>query len=334
MKSFELIPSRAFPQYDVKITLKPSYRCNQKCWYCPEYDNKSQLWTDDSCEAVIDKLSNLPDRFKNVFIYMYGGEPTLSPHWEYIQMRLSEMYIERNVFFQTQTNMSIKPERLDKFLLNFNQLKPDTHIMDICSSYHLGKQHVDQYIDKMKICESHGSLGLCHFSTEIPRELQTLEEFNKLESAFPGMCKLKFTVIPNLTIRRLPGYTHLFDDEYLVGDDKGEYMEYRYFMRKYPHLERYLEHGWTFNVDGEEMNYTDVVNRKIYKQFKYKKCTAGSKGVVIDHNLLVYHCNDDFEMGINSTELSEVDLETYLNRDSICLNCSCWDGLDFKKYEA
>ncbi len=157
MKSFELIPSRAFPQYDVKITLKPSYRCNQKCWYCPEYDNKSQLWTDDSCEAVLDQLSNLPDRFKNVFIYMYGGEPTLSPHWEYIQMRLSEMYIERNVFFQTQTNMSIKPERLDKFLLNFNQLKPDTHIMDICSSYHLGKQHVDQYIEKMKICESKGS---------------------------------------------------------------------------------------------------------------------------------------------------------------------------------
>ena len=54
----------------------------------------------------------------------------------------------------------------------------------------------------------------------------------------------------------------------------------------------------------------------------------------MDHNLMVYHCNDDFETGINATKLKELDLNTYLNRDAICLNCSCWDGLDFKKYEA
>lgn len=334
MKRFELVQSDMFPRYDVKITLKPSYRCNQKCWYCPEYDNKSKMWTLEDCNRVIEKLTELPSRFERLFIYMYGGEPTLSKYWEYIQLRLSEAFADRQVYFQTQTNMSIKPDRLDNFLTEFNQQKSESHEVNICSSYHLGKQNVNDFIDKMNICETHNSMGYCFFSTEIPKEKQTIAEFNAIEARFPGMCKLKFTVIPNLTILRLPGYTHLFDDEYLVGDDKGEYIEYRYFLRKYPHLEQHLEHGWTFSVDDEHMNYADVINRKIYKQFKYKKCTAGRKGVVVDHNLLVYHCNDDFEMGINSTGITELDLHTYLNRDAICLNCSCWDGLDFKKYEA
>lgn len=334
MKSFELVSTELFPSYDVKITLKPSYRCNQKCWYCPEYDNKSRLWDDSACEAVLNKLSTLPERYKKIFLYMYGGEPTLSPHWEHLQMEISNMFPTRDIYFQTQTNMSIKPSRLESFLTEFNQIKPDNHIINICSSYHLGKQRVAEFIDKMRICQENNSLGLCHFSTEIPREQQTLDEFNAIESEFPGMCKLKFTVIPHLTTKKLPGYVHLLDDEYLVGTDKGEYMEYRYFLRKYPHLVQYLEQGWTFDVDGEQMNYADVVNKKIYKQFKFKKCTAGSKGVVIDHNLMVYHCNDDFETGINATSLHKVNLDTYLNRDVICLNCSCWDGLDFKKYEA
>ena len=333
MKRFELIPSDEWFDYDLKITLKPCYRCNQCCWYCPEYDNKSNMWTLQQCNQVIETLQDIPEDKENVFIYFYGGEPTLSKYWEYLHFELSSRLADRNIFFQTQTNMSINKTRLEDFLKSFREKTPENHNIDICNSYHLGKQSVDSYIEKMTVCDKYDSLGLCFFSTEIPKEEQFIREFTSIADIFPDRLKLKFTVLPQLKLRYKHTYGHLFNDEYLMGTDNGEYIEYRYFMRKYPYLEEYLEESWNFNVDGVEKNYVDVINEKIYTKFKYTRCTAGSKGIVIDHNQKVYHCNDDFENNINITPLAEVDMSTYLSRDSICLNCQCWDGLDFVKYK-
>lgn len=66
-------------------------------------------------------------------------------------------------------------------------------------------------------------------------------------------------------------------------------------------------------------------------KFKYMKCECGVKNMVIDHNLNVYHCNDDFYNNINVSSLYDVDTSTYFNRYVRCLNSACYDGLDFTK---
>lgn len=331
MKNFSIIESSNWPAYDLKITLKPCFRCNQQCWFCNEYDNSTPMWSSSDCETVIHKLSTLPEKYKKIFVYFYGGEPTLSSNWEFLHELLFEQLSDRELFIQTQTNMSIKYDRLKAFF-ELCKHKPTAHQIDICSSYHVGMQRVEDFIDKMRLCDKYKSLGLCFFSTEVGKEEQMMNDFHAITRAFPEKLKMKFTVIPKLKTRDFPEYQTLLKDEELAGEDDGQYLEFRYFTRKYPELLNYLEEEWTFDVDDKRMNYVDVKHQKIHEKFKYMHCECGTKGVVIDHTLTVYHCNDDNYQNINPTKLHDVDFSSYLSRDVICLNRRCWDGLDFNKY--
>jgi len=332
IKLFELIKTKDWPEYDLKITLKPCFKCNHKCWFCDEYDNKSKTWTKEQCDKVLDKLKSIPKNKQKLFFYFYGGEPTLSKHWEYLNYKLVELFPDKELFIQTQTNLSLKPLRLENFLKKINKIKQKNHTIDICSSYHLDKQHVKDFIDKMYICERYDSLGLCFFSTELPKKEQTLRELYNIVQHFPDKLKMRFTEKHNLQFLKIPGYEEYLKDDYLIGDDHGKSLEFRYWLKYYPELKMYFEQGWNFKVNGEIYNFSEVSGLNIHKKFKFMKCDCGIKNMVIDHDLNVYHCNDDFYNGINITLLDNLDLSTYLNKPLRCLNNHCYDGLDHKKY--
>lgn len=332
MNEFNLIPSDEWFDYDLKITLKPSFRCNQRCWFCNEWDNSTPMWTKASCDLVLSKLLDIPKDKRKIFFYLYGGEPTLSEHWEYIQYKLVEMFPDTELFIQTQTNMSISKSRLTVFLNKINKIKKTKHTIDICSSYHLGKQKVEDFIDKMKICDDLNALGFSFFSTEIEKEDQFLSEFFKIAEKFPDKLKIKFTQIHDLVSKiNRPIYVKLLEDEYLKGDDSGESLECRYFLRKYPELKKYLEHSWTFNIDGDYLNYSEVKARGIHYKFKYMKCAAGKKSIVIDENLYAWRCNDYYYSKIDPIHIDKLNINEYLSKDIRCLSCKCTDGLDHMK---
>jgi len=331
IKSFEIIQTDEWPEYDLKITLKPCFRCNHKCWFCEEYDNKTKTWTKDQCDQVLDKLKDIPKDKQKIFFYFYGGEPTLSKYWEYLNYKLVELFPERELFIQTQTNLSLNKNRLHKFLTKIQSIKKHKHTIDICSSYHLNKQKVNDFIDKMKICQKHNSLGLCFFSTELSKKQQTLSELTAISNIFPDKLKMRFTEIFNLSLKKTQGYEEYLNDEYLVGDDNGKSLEFRYWLKYYPELKKYFEQGWNFNVDGDTYNFSEVSGFDIHKKFKFMKCECGVKNMVIDHNLKVYHCNDDFYNNINIKDLQDLNLNTYFSKYVRCLNNACYDGLDHKK---
>lgn len=330
--TFELISSEEWPEYDLKITLKPCFRCNHNCWFCEEYDNKTRMWSLEDCDAVLNSLKHIPESKKKIFFYFYGGEPTLNKHWEYIQYQLVDIFKNRELFIQTQTNLSLKQSRLREYLEHINKIKQDKHTIDVCSSYHLNKQSVEEFVEKMDTCQEFGALGLCFFSTEIPKEEQTLLELNVIAERYPDKVKLRFTETASLAYKNIPGYEEHLKDEYLLGDDNGKSLEFRYWLREYPELRKYFEPGWDFNVDGETYNFSEVSAYNIHMKFKYMKCQCGTKNMVIDHNLNAYHCNDDYNNQINITPLQDVNMSTYFSRPVRCLNSACYDGLDFKKY--
>jgi|TARA_R110000782_G_scaffold87840_1_gene169877 organic radical activating enzyme len=332
IKSFEIIQSEEWPEYDLKVTLKPCFKCNHKCWFCEEYDNNTKTWTKEQCDEVLEKLKDIPKDKQKIFFYFYGGEPTLSKYWEYLNYKLVEIFPERELFIQTHTNLSLNKQRLEEFLKKISVLKNKNHKIDICNSYHINKQNINTYIEKMKICDKYNALGFCFFSTELPKKAQVLDELHQIASLFPDKLKMKFTEIENLKFKNLPGYTEYLQDEYLVGSDNGKSLEYRYWLKYYPHLRKYFEEGWNFNINDEiNINYSDVKGHNIHKKFKFMKCACGLKNIVIDHNLKIYHCNDDFYNNINITDIRDLDLNTYLNKYVRCLNNACYDGLDHKK---
>lgn len=332
VETFELIQTDEWPEYDLKITLKPCFKCNHHCWFCEEYDNKTKTWTKEQCNAVLDKLKQVPNYKKKIFIYFYGGEPTLSKHWEYLNFEIIKIFNDRKLFIQTQTNLSIEKDRLKKFLNQINSVKKDNHIIDICSSYHLDKQKVETFIEKMHICEKYNALGRCFFSTELPKKEQTLTELKKIADVFPEKLTMRFTEKDNLNNLGIKGYEEYLKDDYLLGEDNGKSLEYRYWLKYYPELKKYFEPGWNFKVNDKILNFSDVSGNNIHRKFKLMKCDCGVKNLVIDHNLNVYHCNDDFYNGINTIKLNELNMDTYLSKPVRCLNNHCYDGLDHKKY--
>lgn len=330
--SFEIISHPDWFDYDLKVTLKPTFKCNHRCWFCNEYDNSTRSWTLEQCDEVLQKLKDIPKSKKRIFFYFYGGEPTLSKHWEYLNYRLVEIFHDRELFIQTHTNFSLSPERLSVFLKNMTSLKADAHILDICNSYHIGKQSVDDYIEKMDICNQYDALGFCFFSTELPKKQQMLDEFFKIAQAYPHKLKVKFTEIHNLTQLNLAEYREYLNDEYLVGNDNGKSLEFRYWLKYHSELKQYFEDGWYFNInDKTVLNYCEVKGHNIHKKFKFMKCACGTQNMVIDHDLKVYHCNDDFYNNINVSHLKDVDMNSYFNKVVRCLNSACYDGLDHKK---
>ncbi len=345
IKSFELLESNdgTYPNFDLKIIIKPCYRCNHNCWFCHEYDNKSKMWSKEDCNLFLEKIKRIPSHYKRIYLYFYGGEPTMSPEWEYLHYELVKIFLDRELFVQTQTNMSMKIDRLDTFLENINKVKSNNHIIDICSSYHIGKQKVENFIEKMKICEKHNALGFCFFSTEMTKEEQMIKEFYQIADIFPEKTKLRFTEITFTndrkatnwlhTGKKISGYENYFNNEYLVGDDHANAMEYRYFMKKYPEFKNFLEDGWNFKINGKTVvKYTDVKNQQMNK-FRFFKCSCGKKQLVIDHNLKVTHCNDDFYNNIKIKDLKDIDFESYLAKNAVCANVRCSDGLEFKKWK-
>lgn len=332
IKSFELIQTDEWPEYDLKITLKPSFKCNHRCWFCDEYDNKTKTWTKEQCDTVLSKLSTIPKDKRKIFFYFYGGEPTLSKYWEYLNYEIVKLFPDKELFIQTHTNMSLSKNRLETFLKKINKLKNRQHVIDICNSYHIGKQTVESYVEKMDICRKYNSLGFCFFSTEIPKKEQMLKELYYIANKYPKKLVMKFTEIENLSFKKNTEYEEFKKDVYLIGNDNGKSLEYRYWMKYYPELREFFEKGWNFKInDNVELNYSDVKGYNIHKKFKYMKCESGKKNIVIDHNLFVYRCNDYHYKNINPTYLTDLDFTTYLSKCEVCLLNACFDGLDFKK---
>lgn len=329
IKNFELIQTDKYPEFDIKVTLKPSFRCNQSCFFCEEYDNSSYQWTKEDCDLVLDKLMTIPEDKESIWIYFYGGEPTLSEHWEYLQYEIIRMFPYKQLFIQTQTNMSVDINRLKLFLSQVNEVKQPNHIIDICGSYHLGKQTVEEYLEKMVVCEEYNALGLTFFNTDLLQKEKFFKEFYILVARFPEHVKLRFTEL-GLGVQDTKEAK-----QYPETDDLKSY-EYNYLMKNHQELRNFFEEGFNFIVEtkGEEiMNFAEVSAKNVHKNFRLLKCKCGSKNIVIDHNLKAYHCNDDFKNNINVFDIKDIDLNEFLKRDVFCMNKACYDGLEFRKWK-
>ena len=122
------------------------------------------------------------------------------------------MFPKKELFLQTHTNLSLPKRRLETFLKKVNKIKEPNHIINICNSYHIDKQPVELYIQKMDICNRYNSLGYCFFSTEIPKKEKMLKELYSIIKKYPKKLIMKFTEIENLALRSIKGYEELKKD--------------------------------------------------------------------------------------------------------------------------
>jgi hypothetical protein len=232
-----------------------------------------------------------------------------------------DIFKDKELFIQTQTNLSIDNTRLISFLDSINNVSINStkHKIDICSSYHLNKQNVNDFVKTLKILDKYNVMGLVFINTDYLNEEQFIEEFKILLKHFPNKIKLRFTEIqPDSPKRSLYPETKNLKS-----------FEYFYFVEKYD-FQQYFEEGFNFMVNDKLYNFSEISALDIHKHFRFMKCDCFVKNIVIDHNLKVYHCNDDFKNNINVHDISDVNSSFF--KKSFCLNKACYDGLEFRKY--
>jgi hypothetical protein len=105
---------------------------------------------------------------------------------------------------------------------------------------------------------------------------QTLREIQSIIDAYPSKLKMRFTEIYNLQYRNIPEYAEYLTDSYLLGDDHGKSLEFRYWLKYYPELKQYFEDGWNFKVNDKHIfNFSEVSAYNIHMKFKFMKCACG-----------------------------------------------------------
>lgn len=229
---------------DMHVMLQTSYNCNHRCWFCTEWSSNGKSWTKSECDLVVDKLTQLPPEKNKIFIQFHGGEPTLCDHWEYIQYELVDRLKDRELFIQTQTNLSLSKDRLANYLDEIHKRRQKHHVIDINGSYHLGKQHINEYVEKMKMLTPRVAFGGVQFVGEIMcREEKTINEYNILENSFPGQICYRHVVVNQPGKTSIKNRYKTFSETDNTGNRTN--IEYRYTVQNFPELlSRYYPHGW------------------------------------------------------------------------------------------
>lgn len=86
----------------MKVEWEVTLKCNYSCFYCTNLDQSLNTVTDKS--QLKKFIKSLGEKYPNVEIFVFGGEPFLHPNIDYI----IECFNEFNIPFVIQTNFSKK----------------------------------------------------------------------------------------------------------------------------------------------------------------------------------------------------------------------------------
>ncbi|RLA77000.1 MAG: hypothetical protein DRG78_18070 [Epsilonproteobacteria bacterium] len=303
--------------YTHKITLKPSVRCDQQCWFCDEYDNNESDWSLEDSENIILKIKEMFSCDDKLFIYLYGGEPLLYKHWENLIFELLDLDLDISI--QIQTNLSISNKRLELFYSNISHV--DQPRLEFCSSYHLGKQKVNDFVEKLNTLKKFNGLGYCFFNTDVGLETQFKDEFLIVKKVIGNKLKVRFTEADPTNI---PNNYPKEAKEFI-----GKNFDYLYF-KDFDYIKDSLEEEFTFSYDNSIYNFSELISKDL-NEFKLWKCDCGTQNMVIDNNLNVYYCNDDYTNNHYGIKLKDLNKDFF--KLKYCMNDVCHDGLEYRKWK-
>ncbi len=311
MKKFELHGEYQH-NFDYKITLKPTDKCNQKCWFCNEYNNQSNDWTLSDTNKVIQKINDIIFNLKKqkpnyiIYIYFYGGEPTLFKYWEYMNKEILKIDADNNkrlMVIQTQTNLSLSYNRLSNFLHSFKNNEKNR--IELCSSYHVGYQKVQEFKQKLDLLDKHNANTFCFFSTDHTQESLMLSDLDYLKNN---------SIIIRYTLH----------DKISRNYDYTKYSKHKLFIGK--NEEQFNFDIITDNNIKSIINYKDVMFLRM-NSFENMKCDCTKRNLIIDNNLLCYSCMDYQKKSMIGVSLDNYKISDYM----ICEIKECYNGLEFKK---
>lgn len=86
------------------IEFKPTDKCNFGCSYCCFHDNQGVHLSDENFYKYLEVLRNINTSNKEIFLFVYGGEPTLHPHMTEYIIRMRDNFPNKKFRALIQSN--------------------------------------------------------------------------------------------------------------------------------------------------------------------------------------------------------------------------------------
>lgn len=304
-----------------------TYLCNYSCKFCIQGDrNKHALKSIGESEEIRKKVcdnlikfieAEINGKYKEVEIYLVGGEVTILPDFLEIMTKLAECKFKGSLKIHITTNLSANKELLNSLVKLFNYKYPYQRILEVSASYYKDYTTEDEFIDKVKLLYGKNNLK----NKTIGRLFGNKNIVNKIRKI---LGKKLFRKGRKAINKIQPIYVNI---GYPLCTDE-DYDDYMKFVKKYGHVARRIN----FTIIREyEKSISTKLKKKIDKKYyksniitvtdkngkKYFLSNTDEIAILLDEdkrfNPKNYMCN----MGINSINISNLGI---VSRCTSCRN--------------
>jgi len=285
--------NRAYKEDELSVTLRLTNNCNYNCDYCV-YHSK-EPWVEPKEFYSIAELLYKTNR-NNYEFYVHGGEPSLHPEFVSIINYISNLFKDKHLLMQVQTNLSMD---ISVYL--------DARSSYLVSYHHHRVEDIGKFLEKLNKLRDVGKLVCIDFMLE-------QGDFDEVISAFKIMMSA--------------GYEEYLRPRVVSGK---EYTQYKNLCDLFADDDR--KYQITFEDGGSVIipeSYVGDTN------FRFMKCYARRNKVLIEPNGDYYYCmTHKLEGGLGRVKnifLNQAEFLDSLKEPLICMWKKCFCELDLRKY--
>lgn len=285
----------------IGVTFRFANNCNQTCSYCQYKDNAEGIKETEHYINMVDEvLGELGDK-ESIYVYIHGGEPTLLPLLSIVHHIQSYRNVKDII---VNTNSSRPIEYYEQFtdLLNF--------------SFALSYQHHQRRNEDFKVFYDKAGYLLCQ---GLLNHVNFSLEPDNIDEIIPIVQELGNDILTHKVI-----YNYINVDPVLYASVK-EIVDAHTFDYKAFCMEVYTADGYVRTFK----NY-NALRQAGFNRFKFFKCTAGGKNIVIEPDGSIYYCLSHQSAGKPKGSIyTEGDVKEITSTESIfCMwdicQCELW----------
>lgn len=276
-------------------------KCNYNCYYCNSNNNKENFSDLLTVEKIIDFI-NILSKIKNVDIRLFGGEPTIHPHFKKILTDIETKNIllwtnlsQSESFFESIKNISIKYR----------------------CSLHLKYSETNSFLKKIKVLKENNNIFV-NVMTSFDNVQTSVNIYNQIKKWKTNNfnCSLDKIFYDNEKFSN--------DDNIIIEREQLDHINNGYYIV-------YLKNGIT-NI--KNISYNTITNNQ-WNNFYLFNCLTKSNSIFIDFNGDVYNCVTYKTKGFKPFfNIVNDDISIFFNeisKKNFCLSKICTCEYDIKK---
>ncbi len=249
------------------IEFKPTDNCNFDCSYCCFHDNSTKHISDETFDKYLKMLDKFgTDEKDEIFLFVYGGEPTMHPKLTEMIIKINQLYPTKKVRTLIQSN-GMKWD-LHEYQKNHDELTEAGCEYVISFSYHKEFTKMAGIVKRINFLKKLRVMDVMTYMITregIDEHVKTIKMFNSLE-------------VP-LYVR-----TILQESEWFLSS------KYYKYITVDPDETPFILTDST----GDKSVSFEYITMHGYLNFKGYECSAGKNTLLLAPNGKVYRCDMDF----------------------------------------